>query len=159
MAGNRRLNGLPDPPDRIRDELDPAVRIELPRGRHEPEVALTDEIHQRNSAVLELLGDRDHETHVVPGQLFLRVHLAPVGATRQGRLFLDGEQGNPADLLEIKIQAFAPFVGRPGELRGARAPRPAGPLLGWHLKHSYLSQKQWLRYCYHRWEDPAATWA
>jgi hypothetical protein len=57
VAGDRRLNGLTDPPDRVRDELHPPVRIELPGSRHQADVPLTDEVHQRDAAVLELLRD------------------------------------------------------------------------------------------------------
>jgi hypothetical protein len=128
-----RLNRLPDPPDGVGDELDAPVRIELPRGGHQAQVPLPDEIHERDPAVLELLGHRDDETHVVPRQLLLRFLVTTEGTTRQRRLFLHGEQGNPADLLEIEIQALAAFVDRSGELGRAPAPGPAGPLLGWHL--------------------------
>jgi hypothetical protein len=132
MTRNRGLDGLPDPPDGIRNELDAPVRVELPRGGHESEVPLTDEVHEGDPAVLELLGHRDHEAHVVPGQFFLGFHVTPEGTARQGGLLLDGEQGDSADLLEVEIQTLPAFIDRPGKLRGVPAPRPAGPLLGWH---------------------------
>src|SRR5687767_4604924 len=52
MAGDGSLDRLPDPPHCIRDELDPAIRIKLPRGGHQAEVPLANEIHERDAAVL-----------------------------------------------------------------------------------------------------------
>ena len=140
MPRDRRLDRLPDPPHRVGDELDPAVGIELPGRRHEAEVALPDQIHERDAAVLELLGHRDHEADVVPRQLLLRLDVAPERATRQRRLLLDREERDPADLLEIEIQALAPLVGRPGKLRGAAGARSGGSA-SWQLalNGSYLS--------------------
>ena len=117
VPGDGRLNRLADPPDRVGDELDAAVGVELPGRRHEADVALADQIHERDAAVLELLGHRDDEPHVVAREPLLRLHVALERTPGQRRLLLDLEQGDPADLLEVEIQALAPLVDRPGKLR------------------------------------------
>ena len=114
MPRDGRLDRLPDPPDRIGDELDPPIRIELPGRGHETDVPLADQVHEGDTAVLELLGDRDHEPHVMPGELFLSFDIALDGTPGQRRLLLHREQGDAADVLEVEIQALAPFVDRLG---------------------------------------------
>ena len=112
-------------PSRLRS----AVRIELPRRGHETEVALADQIHERNAAILKLLRHRDHKAHVVPGELLLSLDIALERAPRQRRLLLDGEEGDTADLLEVEVQAFTALVDRLGQLsRPGCAPTPARSL-------------------------------
>src|SRR6185436_10467164 len=89
------------------------IGIELSRGRHETDVAFPDEIHQWHAPVLVLLGNRDHEPHVVPGKPFLGSHIAPERLACEGLLLVHGEQRNPADLVEVEVQALTPVVQRP----------------------------------------------
>ena len=119
MPGDGGLNRLPDPPHRVGDELDAAIGIELPGGGHETQVALPDEVHQGNPAVLEFLGHRDHEANVVARQPLLGLDIAAERQAGECRLLHDRQEWNPADLLEIEIQALAPLIGRSGKLRGA----------------------------------------
>src|SRR5688572_9182735 len=100
MPRDGRLNRLPDPPDRVADELDAPVRVELSGRGHEPQIALADEIHERDPTVLELLGYRNHEPDIVPRKLFLGLDVALEGTPGQGRLLLHGEERDTADLLE-----------------------------------------------------------
>src|SRR5690349_15950449 len=130
MPSDRGLNRLTDPPYSVRDELDAAVRIELPGRGHQTKVALTNQIHERHPPVLELLGNRDHEAHVVPRQLLLGLDVPSERATRQGSLLLNLEERNPADLLKVEVEALASLVGRSGKRLRARPPGPAGTLLG-----------------------------
>ena len=66
--------------------MTPAIGIEFPGRSHEAQIAFPDEIHQRDAAILELLGDRDDEAHVVAGQLLLGVHVASERPARYGHL-------------------------------------------------------------------------
>ena len=111
--------------------LTPAVRIELPGGGHQPEVPLADQIDQRHAAVLELLGDRDDEPHVVARQLLLGGHVAPERLPGQLHLLVTGEQRDPADFVEVQVETFATLVDRLGDLgRPNRA-----PLSAWLHRH------------------------
>src|SRR5262249_4484648 len=126
MTGDRRLYRLADPPDRVRDELDAAVRIELPGRRHQAKIPLTDEIDEWNSPVLEFFGDRDHESNIVAGQALLGGKVAAEGLSCQLHLLVTGEEGNFADFVQIKIEAFPAFIDRFRDLgRPNSAPLPA----------------------------------
>ena len=135
MPRDGRLNGLANPPDRIGDELHPPVRIELPGRGHQPHIPLADQVHERDAPVLELLGHRDHEPHVVPGKLFLGLDIALDRTPRQRRLLLHGEQGDAADVLQVEIEALAPLVGRLGH-GGRLRPAPTLTLGTCHCRFS-----------------------
>ena len=57
-------NSLPDPPHRVRDELEPLLLVEPLGRRNQTHVAGTDEIGERDTAVLVFLGDADDEPQV-----------------------------------------------------------------------------------------------
>jgi hypothetical protein len=126
-----RLDGLPDPPDGVGNELDAAVGIELPGRGHEAQVALADEVHERDPPVLELLGHADHEPHVVPGQLFLGRDVAAERLASQFHLLVAGKERNAADFLEVQVQTFPPLIYRLGDLGGSNST----PLPAWLCAH------------------------
>ena len=126
MPGDRRLHRLANPPHRVRNELDAAIRIELPGRRHQAEVALADQVDQRHATILELLRHRHHETDVVPRQPLLGEDVALERPPGERHLFLTVEQRDARDLVQIQIQTFAALVHRPGDLRRTeRPPLPA----------------------------------
>src|SRR4051794_13816888 len=127
MPCNSRLNRLPNPPDCVGDKLHSAIGIELPRRGHQTHVAFPDQIHEGDPAVLKLLGHRHHEPDVVPSEALLGLHVALERTPSQSRLFLHRKQRNPADLLEVKIEALMSLVDRSGQ--GRRAGRPTACLL------------------------------
>ena len=136
MPGDCGLDRLPDPPHRIGDELDPPVRIELPGGGHQTHVPLADQVHQRHAAVLELLGHRDHEPNVMPGELLLRLYVPLERTPGHRRLLLHRQQGDTADLLEIEIQALPSLVD--GLSQGSwPSPTPTGLLGTCHFALPY----------------------
>src|SRR5688572_22394661 len=51
LVGQAALDGLPDPPRRVRRELEPTLPLELVDGTHEAGVALLDEVEQAHAAV------------------------------------------------------------------------------------------------------------
>ena len=77
---------LADPPHGVRDELHALVRIELPGGGEQADVAFADEVDERQAAVLVLLGDGDDEAQVALHELLQRVLVA--GADLPGELDL-----------------------------------------------------------------------
>ena len=68
------MNGLPDPPDRIRNELESPRPVKSFGGRHQTHVARADKIGQRHAMVLVFPGDANDKTEIrtnqpVPGPL------------------------------------------------------------------------------------------
>jgi hypothetical protein len=107
MAGERGENGLPDPPDRVRNELDALVRVELPGRGEQADVALADQVGEGQAPVLVFLGDRDHEAEVPLGQL-LHGRLVAGPYLPGERDFLRRlEQRSLADLIEVLVEQVA----------------------------------------------------
>ena len=73
---------LTDPPRGVGRELEPLAPVELLDRVHEPEVALLDEVQQREARGLVLLRDRHHEPQVRLDELALRV-VAALGDAAQ----------------------------------------------------------------------------
>jgi hypothetical protein len=67
--------GLPNPPHGITDELDALGFVELVGGANETEVALVDQIEERDPLVLILFGDRHDKPEVRADQLVERLFL------------------------------------------------------------------------------------
>jgi hypothetical protein len=64
LLGEGLQDGLPDPPDRVGDELHPLVRIELLDGLEQTLVTDADELCEAQSTALVLLDVRDDEPEV-----------------------------------------------------------------------------------------------
>src|SRR5207302_2746771 len=89
-VGDASLHGLANPPGGVRRELEALAPVELLDGVDQAEVALLDEIQQRQARRLILLGDRDDQSQVGVdeglGRLFARV-----GRAQQLRTLSPGE--------------------------------------------------------------------
>ena len=92
LPGQGGQDRLPDPPDRVGDELDALVGIELPGGGEQPEVALADEVAERQPPVLVLLGHRDDEAEVSLDQLLHGFGVAGLHQPGDGHFLLRREQ-------------------------------------------------------------------
>ena len=64
LVGDGPADGLADPPRGVGRELEALAVVELLDRPHQPEVALLDEVEQRQAAGLVLAGDRHHEAEV-----------------------------------------------------------------------------------------------
>ncbi len=64
LAHDRALDRLPDPPRRVGGEAEAALGVELLERVDQPEVALLDQVGQREPAVRVVLGDADDEPQV-----------------------------------------------------------------------------------------------
>jgi hypothetical protein len=51
----------------------------------------------------------------VAGQLLLRLEIALERTTRQRLLLLTVQEGDPADLLKVEVEALPPLLGRLGQ--------------------------------------------
>ena len=94
-AGDR----LTDPPRGVRGELEALAPVELLDGVHESEVALLDQVEQRETRGLVLLGDRDDESQVRLDELTLGLFALACGAA-QLTLLRRGEFAAGVELLD-----------------------------------------------------------
>ncbi len=105
LFGQRLQDRLADPPYGIRDELVAAGFVEPLGGLDQTEVALVDQVAERESLILILLGHTDDEAQIGLGQLFEGKLVAAADAAGQLNLFIRGEEGNLADFLKVFFQA------------------------------------------------------
>ena len=104
-------NGLANPPNRVRDELETTGFVKPLCGLDEPQVAFVDQIRQRQSLVLVLLGHRDHKSEVGFGQLLQCGLVSCLDLAGEFHLFLRSNQVNTANLLEVFVQRRGLPVG------------------------------------------------
>src|SRR6266550_422837 len=100
-------NRLANPPHGVRDELDALIGIELARRREQTDVALADEIGERQAAILVLLGDGNHEAQVALYQLLHRLLIARANLPGERDLLLLRQQRSLGDLVEVLIEDVA----------------------------------------------------
>src|SRR5262245_14802502 len=100
VVGDRTLDGLANPPGRVRGELEPAAPVELLDGAVEAERALLDEIQERDAEAAVALGDGDDEPEVRLDHAALRDQIALLDLLRE------------RDLLGGRQQLVAADVGR-----------------------------------------------
>src|SRR6185503_18216481 len=120
LARERGQDRLADPPHGVRDELDALVGVELAGSGEQANVALADQVDERQTAVLVLLGHRDDKAQVALDQLLEAVLVA--GADLLGELDLLGalEQRVGAHLIEVLVEDVAlGLIGR--DTRGSSA--------------------------------------
>src|SRR3954449_5474291 len=110
LVGERTGDRLPDPPGRVRGELEALAVVELLRGAHETERALLDEVEERQALVAVVLRDRDDQAQVGLDHLLLGVEVAALDAAREVDLLLRREQADLADVLEEQLQAVRRHV-------------------------------------------------
>jgi hypothetical protein len=103
-------NALPDPPDRIGDELDVLFRIVLFGGVDQADVPLVDEVEEQDLGVPITLGVGNDETEVCLDQLFERALVVLVDALAQLALPLRGQPGDSRDFLQILTQEVVRLV-------------------------------------------------
>src|SRR3989449_405065 len=107
LPRERGENRLADPPHGVRDELDALIGIELARRREQPDVALADDIGERQSAVLVFLGDRNHEAQVALHELLHRLLIAGADLPGERDLLLLRQQRSLRDLVQVLIEDVA----------------------------------------------------
>ena len=116
LVGERSRDRLPDPPGRVRRELEAASPVELLDRADEPERALLDEVEEREALVAVVLRDRDDEPEVRLDHPLLRLHVAALDPLRELDLLRGGQQLVPARLAQEELQR----IGRRLDGRGQR---------------------------------------
>src|SRR5450432_12652 len=132
LARERGENGLANPPDGVRAELDALIGIELSSGGHQPDVPFADEIDEWHAAVLILLRDGYDEAKVSSNELLHRVVLSDPDAAGKCFLAVRGEQRKSAYFGEILVENVAIALRR-SNIRRNRTPSAFGVCHTAHL--------------------------
>src|SRR5919198_3190513 len=112
LVGERTCDGLPDPPSRVRRELEAFAVVELLGRANQADRPLLNEIEERQALVPVLLGDRDDEAQVRLDHLLLRLVLAALDALRQLDLLRGGQQVDLPDVLQEQLQRVRADLAR-----------------------------------------------
>ena len=104
------VDGLPDPPDTVGGKLVPGRVIEFLRRAQQTEVAVLDEVNDRNPAAGVLLGDdADHQAQVSPNEpIVIKRRTADVQA------LAELGHAEPAGGKRVEFNALAADGGREG---------------------------------------------
>ena len=114
LLGDGLQDALANPPYGIGDKLKAAGLVKLLSCLDQADVALVDQIGQRETLVLILLGYGHDKTQVGFNQLFLgalTLSAALVNLLRKFYLLIDGDHGLAANLYEVLVECFTGAVG------------------------------------------------
>ena len=111
LVGDSALAGLPNPPGRVRRELEPALPLELLDRADQPEHALLDQVEEGEALVAVVLGDRDDEPQVRLDHAALGRHVAPLDALGELDLVGGRQQGMTPDLAQEELQRIGRDLG------------------------------------------------
>ena len=116
LVRERARDRLPDPPGRVRRELEALAVIELLGGADEPDRPLLDQVEEREPLVAVPLRDRDDEAQVRLDHLLLRAVVAALDPLRQLDLLRGRQQVDLADVLEEELQRVGGDLADLGQL-------------------------------------------
>ena len=104
LVRDRARDRLPDPPGRVRRELEALAVVELLGGADETDRALLDEVEEGQALVAIPLRDRDDEAEVRLHHRLLRAVVAALDALRELDLLGRRQERDLADVLEEELQ-------------------------------------------------------
>ena len=102
-----RSTGLTDPPGRVRGKSETLLRVELLHRPDEPEVALLDQVEQRQPAIQVTARNLHHEAQIAFDHLVARQRVALLNLARQRLLLIGVQQLGAADLRKIHLGRVA----------------------------------------------------
>ena len=116
LVGQGALDGLFDPPGGVGAELAALARIEALDGLDQADVALADEVEQRQAEILVVMGDLHDQAQVGLDHVIAGGPVAAADAAGELDLLGDRQQRGLGDFLEIELQAAAlqGISARPG---------------------------------------------
>jgi hypothetical protein len=97
------LDVLPHPPGGVGGKTETAFGIEFLQRVDQSEVALLDQVVERNTPMLVVLGDADDEAQVGLDHVLACDEVAGTGSARQHQFLGRGQQRRGADLVEIEL--------------------------------------------------------
>ena len=121
LVGERALDGLLDPPRAVGGELAALFRVEPLDGLHQTDVALADQIQQRQADALVVARDFHDEAEVGLDHLLARLLVALFDFCGQFDFLLRREQFHQADFAQVKLDGRVAVVTLdfpPDERRG-----------------------------------------
>src|ERR1041385_7618264 len=125
LPRERGEDRLADPPHGVGDELHALIGIEFARGGEQADVALADQIGERQAAVLVFLRHRDHEPQVALDEFLHGVLIAGAHLPRERDLLLLREQRSLGDLVQVLIEDVALVLVVPEPREQTPAPAAA----------------------------------
>src|SRR5689334_13375097 len=106
LVRQRPRDRLPDPPGRVRRELEALAIVELLRRANETERALLDQVEEGKSLVAVVLRDGDDEPQVGLDHLLLGVEIATLDALGEIDFLLRREEPDLADVLQEQLKGI-----------------------------------------------------
>ncbi len=104
LVGERTGDCLANPPGRVGRKLEAKAVVELLDGADQAEVALLDQVEQRNAGIREVAGDRHDQPQVRLDQTSFGRLVAHVLAARELSLLAWSQQPAVADLADVQLQ-------------------------------------------------------
>ena len=104
LLGQRLQDRLADPPDGVGDELDVPALVELVGRPDQAEVALVDQVGERDALVLVLLGDRNDEAEIAADQRVEGFFIALANALREANLVGLGDERIARDVPQVDVE-------------------------------------------------------
>jgi len=111
LIHDRALDRLPDPPCRVGGEAEASFGIELAQRVDEAEIALLDQVAERESAIEIMLGDADDKAQVALDHLLPRREVAGGRRACAGELFFGAEQRALPDFVQVDLSDVVQEIG------------------------------------------------
>ena len=111
LVRDRARDRLPDPPRRVRRELEALAVVELLGGADEPDRPLLDQVEERQALVPVALGDRDDESEVRLHHRLLRAVVAALDALGELDLLGGGQERDASDVLQEELERVGRDLG------------------------------------------------
>ncbi len=103
LVHDRALDGLADPPGRIGREAEAALGIEFFQRVDQAEIALLDQVEERDAAVEVMLGDIHDQAQVVLDHFLARREIAGAHQTRRRQFVGRRQQRLGADFVQVEL--------------------------------------------------------
>jgi hypothetical protein len=110
LVGQRAFDGLLDPPRAVGGKFAALGRVKPLDGLHQADVALADQIQQRQADALVIARDFDDQAQVGLDHLFARLFVALLDAGGQFDFLLGREQFDLADFAQVKLDGRVAVV-------------------------------------------------
>ena len=110
LVGERAFDGLLDPPRAVGGEFAALFRVKPLDGLHQADVALADQIQQRQADAFVIAGDFHDEAQVGLDHQFARLFVALLDARGQFDFLLRREQFHLADFAQVKLDGRVAVV-------------------------------------------------
>ncbi|MNE81116.1 hypothetical protein D3C80_1777450 [compost metagenome] len=98
------FDGLTNPPGRVGRKAETALWIKLFHRPDQPQVALFDQVEQRQPTIDITPGDFHHQSQVAFNHALAPGRIATLRQARKMHFFFRGQQGGKADFIEVQLR-------------------------------------------------------